>query len=152
MMSTTFRRPVAHGHLWITFADVGPEWHYRTHVRVRRCGRSHRLSSPKTSVTVLYQDIGDGWGGLGGDTSTRRLKVGQLLVEGKTDWRTVALIITRTALLDGGLIAQLDQSMVQRISDWQCHPLVSYKVEVATTARKCECPSPSALCLSLIHI
>jgi len=51
---------------------------------------------------------------------TRLPKVGQLLAEGKTDWRTVALIITRTDVVDGGLIAQLDQSIAQRIRNWQC--------------------------------
>jgi putative transposase len=33
-----------------------------------------RVSSLKTSVTVVYQDIGDGSGGLGGDTSAPRLR------------------------------------------------------------------------------
>ena len=51
---------------------------------------------------------------------TRLPKVAGLLAEGKTDWRTVQLIITRTELVDGALMAQLDQSMAQRIINWQC--------------------------------
>ncbi|HEV7419832.1 MAG TPA: DUF222 domain-containing protein [Mycobacterium sp.] len=51
---------------------------------------------------------------------TRLPMVAQLLAEGKTDWRTVQLIITRTELVDGELMPQLDQSMAQRIIKWQC--------------------------------
>jgi len=51
---------------------------------------------------------------------TRLPKVAQLLAEGRTDWRTVQLIITRIELVDGALKAQLDQSMAQRIINWQC--------------------------------
>jgi len=51
---------------------------------------------------------------------TRLPKVAALLAEGRTDWRTVQLIITRTELVDSDLIAQLDESLAERISQWQC--------------------------------
>jgi hypothetical protein len=51
---------------------------------------------------------------------TRLPQVGRLLAEGKTDWRTVQLIITRSDLVDGALMPQLDQSMAERIINWQC--------------------------------
>jgi hypothetical protein len=51
---------------------------------------------------------------------TRLPKVAALLAEGKTDWRTVQLIITRTELVSDDLIAQLDQSLADRIGRWQC--------------------------------
>jgi hypothetical protein len=47
-------------------------------------------------------------------------KVAALLAEGKTDWRTVQLVIARTELVDGDLIAELDQSLAERIARWQC--------------------------------
>jgi hypothetical protein len=46
--------------------------------------------------------------------------VAALLAEGKTDWRTVQLIITRTELVGDDLIAHLDQSLAERIGQWQC--------------------------------
>ena len=51
---------------------------------------------------------------------TRLPKVAALLAEGKTDWRTVQLIITRTELVSCDLIAQLDESLAERIGRWQC--------------------------------
>jgi hypothetical protein len=51
---------------------------------------------------------------------TRLPEVAMLLAMGKTDWRTVALIITRTDLVDGALMPQLDRSMAERIINWQC--------------------------------
>jgi hypothetical protein len=51
---------------------------------------------------------------------TRLPKVAALLAEGKTDWRTVQVIISRTELVDDDLIAQLDQSLADRIVRWQC--------------------------------
>ena len=51
---------------------------------------------------------------------TRLPRVFRLLAEGRTDWRTVQLIITRTELVDSDLIAALDQSMAERIVNWQC--------------------------------
>ena len=52
--------------------------------------------------------------------STHRLpQVAALLAEGRTDWRTVRLIISRTDLItDDELIAQLDQSLAARIGNW----------------------------------
>jgi Domain of unknown function (DUF222) len=47
-------------------------------------------------------------------------KVAALLAHGETDWRTVQLIITRTELVDSDLIAQLDESLAERIGSWQC--------------------------------
>lgn len=50
---------------------------------------------------------------------TRLPKVAALLAEGRTDWRTVRLIISRTDLVtDDGLIAKLDQSLAARIGNW----------------------------------
>jgi Domain of unknown function (DUF222) len=51
---------------------------------------------------------------------TRLPKVAALLARGETDWRTVQLIITRTELVDSDLIADLDASLAERISGWQC--------------------------------
>lgn len=46
-------------------------------------------------------------------------RIAALLAEGKTDWRTVRLIITRTDLITNGeLIAKIDQSLAARIGDW----------------------------------
>ncbi|BCQ09406.1 hypothetical protein JMUB5695_02850 [Mycobacterium heckeshornense] len=46
-------------------------------------------------------------------------KIGALLAEGRTDWRTVRLIISRTDLVtDGDLIAKLDDSLSARIVKW----------------------------------
>lgn len=48
-------------------------------------------------------------------------KVAALLLEGKTDWRTTELIISRTELVsDQELMARLDASLAQRIGGWQC--------------------------------
>lgn len=50
---------------------------------------------------------------------TRLPKVAALLAEGRTDWRTVRLIISRTDLVtDDNLIAGLDQSLAARIGKW----------------------------------
>jgi hypothetical protein len=51
---------------------------------------------------------------------TRLPRVAALLAEGNTDWRTVQVIISRTELVDDDLIAQLDQSLADRIVRWQC--------------------------------
>src|SRR5258705_12901964 len=53
-------------------------------------------------------------------SDTRLPKVAALLAEGKTDWRTVLLIIARTELVGDELIAQLDASLAERIGRWQC--------------------------------
>ncbi|MGH3969545.1 MAG: HNH endonuclease signature motif containing protein [Mycobacterium sp.] len=46
-------------------------------------------------------------------------KVAALLGEGRTDWRTVRLIISRTDLVtDADLIAKLDESLAARIATW----------------------------------
>jgi Domain of unknown function (DUF222) len=51
---------------------------------------------------------------------TRLPEVATLLAEGRTDWRTVRLIISRTDLItDGGLIADVDRSLAARIGKWQ---------------------------------
>ncbi len=47
-------------------------------------------------------------------------EIAALLAEGKTDWRTVQLIIARTELVNDELIAQLDASLAERIGRWQC--------------------------------
>lgn len=45
--------------------------------------------------------------------------IATLLMEGRTDWRTVRLIISRTDLVtDETLIAKLDNSLAERIGDW----------------------------------
>ena len=50
---------------------------------------------------------------------TRLPRVAALLAEGRTDWRTVRLIITRTDLIsDDKLIAKVDQSLAARIGNW----------------------------------
>ncbi|OBI07752.1 HNH nuclease [Mycobacterium sp. E2462] len=50
---------------------------------------------------------------------TRLPEVAALLAEGKTDWRTVRLVITRTDLVtDAELVAKLDRSLAARIGSW----------------------------------
>ncbi len=51
---------------------------------------------------------------------TRLPKVAAVLAAGQTDWRTVALIIARTELVSDSLIEALDESLAQRIAQWQC--------------------------------
>ena len=51
---------------------------------------------------------------------TRLPKVAALLADGKTDWRTVQVIIARTELVTESLIDQLDTSLAKRIDAWQC--------------------------------
>jgi hypothetical protein len=51
---------------------------------------------------------------------TRLPRVAALLAEGKTDWRTVQVIISRTELVGDDVIAELDQSLADRIVRWQC--------------------------------
>jgi hypothetical protein len=51
---------------------------------------------------------------------TRLPAVAGLLAEGKTDWRTVAVIIARTDLVGSELIGVLDRSLAARIGSWQC--------------------------------
>ena len=46
-------------------------------------------------------------------------KMAALLAEGRTDWRTVRLIITRTDLVtDDKVMAELDDSLAARIANW----------------------------------
>lgn len=46
-------------------------------------------------------------------------KIAALLAQGRTDWRTVRLIISRTDLVtDETLIARLDHSLAERIGNW----------------------------------
>jgi hypothetical protein len=50
---------------------------------------------------------------------TRLPKIAALLAEGRTDWRTVRLIISRSELItDQALIAEVDQSLAARIGNW----------------------------------
>jgi Domain of unknown function (DUF222) len=50
---------------------------------------------------------------------TRLPRVAALLAEGRTDWRTVRLIISRTDLIsDDKLIAKVDESLAARIGNW----------------------------------
>lgn len=51
---------------------------------------------------------------------TRLPEVARLLAEGKADWATVALIITRTNLVDDALMPELDRRLADRINNWQC--------------------------------
>jgi Domain of unknown function (DUF222) len=47
-------------------------------------------------------------------------EVAALLAAGQTDWRTVQLVIARTELVSDNLIAELDASLAERITSWQC--------------------------------
>ncbi len=68
------------------------------------------LSPAGASYVVSYAEALD----------TRLPTLAALLAEGKTDWRTVRLIITRTDLVtDEGLIAELDRSLAERIANWR---------------------------------
>lgn len=46
--------------------------------------------------------------------------VGALLAAGHVDWRTVELIISRTELVEDGLVAQVDAALADRIAYWHC--------------------------------
>lgn len=67
------------------------------------------LSPAAASYLVSYAEALD----------TRLPKVATLLAEGRTDWRTVRLIISRTDLItEDGLIAEVDRSLAARIGKW----------------------------------
>ncbi|OSC26753.1 HNH nuclease [Mycobacterium vulneris] len=67
------------------------------------------LSPSGASYLVTYAEALD----------VRLPKIGALLAEGRTDWRTVRLIISRTDLVtDHKLIANLDHSLADRIGNW----------------------------------
>ena len=69
------------------------------------------LSPRAASFMVSYAEALD----------TRLPKIAALLAEGRTDWRTVELIITRTELIiDSTIISQLDASLAARIVKWHC--------------------------------
>jgi Domain of unknown function (DUF222) len=51
---------------------------------------------------------------------SRLPKVAALLAEGRTDWRTVQLIVSRTEFVSDARIAELDESLADRIALWQC--------------------------------
>lgn len=51
---------------------------------------------------------------------TRLPKIAALLADGDVDWRTTQLIISRTELVSDELISQVDESLAQRIREWQC--------------------------------
>ncbi|KAA1248776.1 DUF222 domain-containing protein [Mycobacterium simiae] len=68
------------------------------------------ISSAAASYQVHYAEMLD----------PRLRRVGMLLAEGRIDWRTAQLIISRTNLVnDDKLIARLDESLAARISTWQ---------------------------------
>ncbi|BBU20666.1 HNH endonuclease signature motif containing protein [Mycobacterium xenopi] len=68
------------------------------------------LSPTAASYVVSYANALD----------TRLPQVAALLAEGRTDWRTVRLIISRTDLVtDETVIAKLDESLASRIGKWQ---------------------------------
>ncbi|SON60180.1 hypothetical protein MSIMFI_01674 [Mycobacterium simulans] len=67
------------------------------------------LSPLAASYLVLYAETLD----------VRLPHLAALLAAGRTDWRTVRLIIGRTELVDERLIAQLDESLAARIGTWQ---------------------------------
>jgi Domain of unknown function (DUF222) len=67
------------------------------------------LSPVAASYVVLYAETLD----------TRLPNVAALLGEGRTDWRTVRLIISRTDLVtDEELVAKLDRPLAARIGSW----------------------------------
>jgi hypothetical protein len=67
------------------------------------------LSPAAASYLVTYAEALD----------TRLPQVATLLAEGRTDWRTVRLIISRTDLItDHELIAKVDQSLAANIGSW----------------------------------
>ncbi|OBA61979.1 HNH nuclease [Mycobacterium sp. 1100029.7] len=67
------------------------------------------LSPMAASYLVSYAEALD----------TRLPKLAALLADGRTDWRTVRLIISRTDLItDPGVIAEVDLSLATRIAKW----------------------------------
>ncbi|OBH24245.1 HNH nuclease [Mycobacterium sp. E342] len=67
------------------------------------------LSPVAASYVVSYAEALD----------TRLPEVGALLAAGRTDWRTVRLIISRTDLVtDEKLIAEIDRSLAERLDSW----------------------------------
>jgi len=68
------------------------------------------LSPAAASYVVSYAEALD----------TRLPNLAALLAEGKTDWRTARLIISRTDLVtDERLIAEIDRSLAERIGNWR---------------------------------
>jgi hypothetical protein len=68
------------------------------------------LSPMAASYLVSYAEALD----------TRLPTVAALLADGRTDWRTVRLMISRTDLVtDQELVARLDQSLAARLGTWR---------------------------------
>ncbi|WP_166906873.1 HNH endonuclease signature motif containing protein [Mycobacterium sp. DL440] len=47
-------------------------------------------------------------------------RLAALLAEGKTDWRTVEVVISRTEFVTDSIVVQIDENLAGRIAGWQC--------------------------------
>jgi len=68
------------------------------------------LSPRAASFMVSYADT----------LKTRLPRLAELLAEGRTDWRTVELVINRTDLVQDSSIDQIDRSLAARVVNWRC--------------------------------
>lgn len=67
------------------------------------------LSAMAASYQVYYAEALD----------TRLPRIAELLTAGRTDWRTVQAIISRTDLVNDTVIADLDKALADRIGAWR---------------------------------
>lgn len=84
--------------------------------------------------------------------STRLPEVARVLAEGRTDWRTVELIITRTELVADERIAQLDHSMAERIVNWQCWSRQRITSKPRCPRKAAGCSSPTGARAPMISL
>ncbi|BBX28874.1 HNH endonuclease signature motif containing protein [Mycolicibacterium alvei] len=47
-------------------------------------------------------------------------RLGALLAEGRTDWRTVQIVIARTRFVTAKAMAQIDAELAEQVGGWQC--------------------------------
>lgn len=47
-------------------------------------------------------------------------RLGALLAEGQTDWRTVEIVLARTRFVTSRVMAQIDSELAEQVSGWQC--------------------------------
>lgn len=47
-------------------------------------------------------------------------RLGAVLAEGQTDWRTVEIVIARTRFVTSKAMAQIDAELAEQVSGWQC--------------------------------
>ena len=94
--------------------ETGPDPDYATVSGYQRTSAevaaAMNLSPRAASFMVSYADT----------LKTRLPKIAALLAEGRTDWRTVELIINLAELVNDEIVSQIDESLAARIVYWRC--------------------------------